>query len=126
MVPIFQSTPVQPAPQPNEVNADAPVEAAPQPNEVNPDAFTHLACGFCLDYSKAYEMFQAVCRRSPRTARNVASEITPLVTFPVDSCRFWMVVVDIKVCFQKKCIWFQGALQVQAKQGVTSQMEKSK
>ena len=78
------------------------MQAAPEPNEVNPDAFTHLACGFCLDYSKAYEMFQTVCRRSPRTARNVASEITPLVTFPVDSCRFWMVVVDIKVCFQKK------------------------
>ena len=103
-----------------------PVQAAPEPNDVNPNAFTHLACGFCLDYSKAYEMFQAVCRRTPRTARNVANEITPLVTFPVDSCRFWMVVVDIKVCFQNKSISLRAALQVQAKQGVTSQLDKSK
>lgn len=53
-------------------------------------------CGFCLDYKQSYEMFQETCKKNPRTCKNVAKEIGFIVTFPVDSCRFWIMVVDPK------------------------------
>lgn len=58
------------------------------------ETFENLDCKFCLNYSQAVHMFQTTCKRKPRTARNVAEKINFLVTYPVDACRFWVMLMD--------------------------------
>ncbi|XP_057308158.1 uncharacterized protein LOC130646030 isoform X2 [Hydractinia symbiolongicarpus] len=58
------------------------------------ETFENLDCKFCLNYSQAVHMFQTTCKRKPRTARNVADKINFLVTYPVDACRFWVMLMD--------------------------------
>ena len=42
-------------------------------------------------------MFKVTAHRKPRMSTNLSDEIMFTITHPVDSCRFWVVVIDKKV-----------------------------
>lgn len=46
-----------------------------------------------MNFEEAEKMFQVTCKRSPRTCRNVADSVEFVATYPVDGCRFWMMLV---------------------------------
>ena len=68
-------------------------------------------CGFILNYKQSNEMFKTTCKRSARTARNVADQIDFIVSHVEDGCRFWIMVIDQQVksgYYREKVGYYRG------------------
>ena len=65
-----------------------PKSADSQTKEIT-ETSDNLACGFCINYPQAFQMFQNTCRKEPKTSENLPNEIQFIVTHQVEPIRFW-------------------------------------
>eukprot|EP00111_Clytia_hemisphaerica_P022815 TCONS_00067160-protein len=86
-----------------EVADERPGNSSPTPTEAEKalteeeqhiESYMTRRCGFILNYRQSNEMFKVTCKRSARTARNVADQIDFIVSHVEDGCRFWIMVID--------------------------------
>ncbi|XP_065640294.1 uncharacterized protein LOC100203104 isoform X2 [Hydra vulgaris] len=69
--------------------------------KVNLKFFSNQVCGFDLDYDAMQKMFQDTSQTYPKMSKDLPDLITFTITHPVDSCRFWIILIDEHKTFEK-------------------------
>ncbi|XP_065672673.1 uncharacterized protein LOC100203104 isoform X4 [Hydra vulgaris] len=69
--------------------------------EVDVRCFSNQVCGFDLDYDAMQKMFQDTSQTYPKMSKDLPDFITFIITHPVDSCRFWIILIGEHKTFEK-------------------------